>query len=243
MVKTPKKLELCYQGKAKSLYRSSDPDKLIMVFRDDVSAFDGTKTDILPGKGVLNNQFNAYIMAKLAEAGVVTQMEAVYAPDAAVVKHLDMLPIECVVRNYAAGSLCRRLGVERGQPLAPPLFEFFLKNDALHDPLITSDHIEHFGWATAEQVRRMRQLSLAINTVLSSLFAQVGLILVDYKLEFGVVNGTLVLGDEFTPDGCRLWDAKTKQNFDKDIYRQDTGDLLAAYRAVSQRIGVPALEC
>ena len=149
-----------------------------------------------------------------------------------------MIPVECVVRNVAAGSLVRRLGVEEGKTLNPPTFEFFLKNDALHDPMVNEYHIEAFGWATREQIEQMKALTFKVNSVLKSLFEQAGLLLVDYKLEFGVFDGQLVLGDEFTPDGCRLWDAKTREKLDKDRFRQGLGGVVEAYKEVGQRLGV-----
>ena len=150
-----------------------------------------------------------------------------------------MIPVECVVRNVAAGSLVRRLGVEEGQLLNPPVFEFFLKNDALHDPMVNDYHIESFGWATAAQVARMKELTFAVNDVLKALFDQGGMILVDYKLEFGVdIAGNIVLGDEFTPDGCRLWDKETRKKMDKDRFRQGLGSVVETYIEVAERLGL-----
>ena len=155
------------------------------------------------------------------------------------VKRLDMLPVECVVRNITAGSICRRLGVAEGMDLEVPTFEFFLKNDALHDPMVNDYHIRAFGWATETEVQRMKELTFAVNDVLKTLFADVGLLLVDYKLEFGRYDGGIVLGDEFTPDGCRLWDAETRKKLDKDRFRQGLGDVVEAYEEVAARLGIP----
>ncbi|MDJ0864129.1 MAG: phosphoribosylaminoimidazolesuccinocarboxamide synthase [Gammaproteobacteria bacterium] len=227
-----------YSGKAKSVYASEDPDRLVLLFRDDTSAFDGEKTAKLARKGMVNNRFNAFIMQTLESAGVPTHFEALLSDNESLVKRLDMLPIECVVRNITAGSICRRLGVAEGMDLEVPTFEFFLKNDALHDPMINDYHIRAFGWATDEEVVRMKELTFAVNDVLKRLFADAGLLLVDYKLEFGRFEGRIVLGDEFTPDGCRLWDAGTRKKLDKDRFRQGLGDVVEAYEEVATRLGV-----
>jgi phosphoribosylaminoimidazole-succinocarboxamide synthase len=231
-------LELLYQGKAKSAYLTDDPDLLVLQFRDDTSAFDGEIIEQLSEKGAINNQFNAFIMTRLAEAGIPTHfVERLSATDA-LVKRLDMIPVECVVRNKAAGSLVRRLGVDEGLDFDPPLFELFLKNDALHDPMITEHHIEAFGWATRDEMARMHELTLQTNTVLKAMFDEAGLQLVDFKLEFGRFHGEIVLGDEFSPDGCRLWDKATGEKKDKDRFRQKLGGVLEAYREVAERLGI-----
>jgi phosphoribosylaminoimidazole-succinocarboxamide synthase len=227
-----------YSGKAKSVYTTADPDRLILLFRDDTSAFDGEKVAKLDRKGMVNNHVNAWLMQRLAEAGVETHFERLLSPTESLVRRLEMLPVECVVRNLVAGSLARRLGIEEGREVDSPIFEFFLKNDALHDPMINDSHIRAFGWATEAEVERMKALSLQVNDVLRPLFAEAGILLVDFKLEFGRFEGRLVLGDEFTPDGCRLWDARTREKLDKDRFRRDLGDVVAAYEQVARRIGV-----
>ncbi|HNA20242.1 MAG TPA: phosphoribosylaminoimidazolesuccinocarboxamide synthase, partial [Agitococcus sp.] len=151
---------------------------------------------------------------------------------------LTMIPVECVVRNYAAGSLCRRLGVTEGLELNPPTFELFLKNDALGDPMINESHVRSFGWATEAQLARMKELSFAVNDVLKALFAQGDMLLVDFKLEFGVFHDRIVLGDEFSPDGCRLWDKETRKKLDKDRFRQGLGEVVEAYEEVGRRLGI-----
>ncbi|MFY0663005.1 MAG: phosphoribosylaminoimidazolesuccinocarboxamide synthase [Natronospirillum sp.] len=229
---------LLYAGKAKSVYTTDDEALLVLEFRDDTSAFDGKKKEALARKGRVNNQFNAFIMEKLAAAGIQTHFVKLLSPNESLVKSLKMLPIECVVRNRAAGSLVRRLGVEEGLALNPPVFEFFLKNDALGDPMINDAHIISFGWATEEQIAGMKALTLAVNDVLTKLFDSGEMILVDYKLEFGVIDGQLVLGDEFSPDGCRLWDKNTLEKLDKDRFRQDLGNVIEAYEEVGRRIGI-----
>jgi len=233
-----KKQAELYAGKAKTVYTTDEPDKLILHFRNDTSAFDGEKVARLERKGMVNNVFNAFIMQKLEAAGIPTHFVERITDTESVVRRLDMLPIECVVRNISAGSLCKRLGVEEGRDLAPPVFEFFLKNDALHDPMINDYHIITFRWATEAEIARMKELTFQVNTVLKRLFADAGLLLVDYKLEFGRFGGDLVLGDEFTPDGCRLWDAETRQKLDKDRFRQGLGGVVEAYEEVARRLGI-----
>jgi len=227
-----------YAGKAKSVYYTDDENKLILHYRNDTSAFDGEKIEKLDRKGEINNKFSAFIMQKLEEAGVPTHHEALLSAEESVVKKLDMFPIECVVRNIAAGSICKRLGVEEGIDLAPPTFEFFLKNDELHDPMINEYHIRSFGWADDEAVEKMKELTFKVNGVLTKLFTDVGLLLVDYKLEFGRFQGEIYLGDEFTPDGCRLWDIETRKKLDKDRFRQGLGGVVEAYEEVAHRLGV-----
>ncbi|MFK4130984.1 phosphoribosylaminoimidazolesuccinocarboxamide synthase [Pseudomonas luteola] len=233
-----KRTEL-YRGKAKSVFTTDNPDRLILLFRNDTSAFDGQKVEQLDRKGMVNNKFNAFIMQKLEAAGIPTQFDALLADNECLVKKLDMIPVECVVRNYAAGSLVRRLGVEEGLELSPPTFELFLKNDALHDPFINETHVYAFDWATPEQLSRMKELTFQVNDVLKKLFDDAGLLLVDFKLEFGVHHGQIVLGDEFSPDGCRLWDKETRKKMDKDRFRQGLGDVIEAYEEVANRLGVP----
>lgn len=227
-----------YAGKAKSVYATDVPDQLIMLFRDDTSAFDGKKKEALDRKGMVNNKFNAFIMEKLQAAGIETHFIRLLNDRESLVKRLTMLPVECVVRNIAAGSICRRLGVEEGKDLNPPTFEFFLKNDALGDPMVNESHIQSFGWATTEQVATMKSLSFKVNEVLKDLFLQGGMLLVDSKLEFGVFEGRVVLGDEFSPDGCRLWDKDTRKKLDKDRFRQGLGGVVEAYEEVGHRLGV-----
>jgi len=234
---TNRKQEL-YSGKAKSVYETDDPDKLILFFRNDTSAFDGGKVAQLQRKGEVNNRFNAFIMEKLENAGIATHFDSLLSAEESLVKRLSMFPIECVVRNVAAGSICKRLGIEEGIDLDPPTFEFFLKNDELHDPMINEYHIRSFGWATDEQVKGMQALTFQVNTILRSLFQEAGLLLVDYKLEFGDYHGQITLGDEFTPDGCRLWDMETRKKLDKDRFRQGLGGVVEAYEEVARRLGV-----
>ncbi|MBQ0753541.1 MAG: phosphoribosylaminoimidazolesuccinocarboxamide synthase [Gammaproteobacteria bacterium] len=232
------KREELYAGKAKSVYTTDDANLLVLVFRNDTSAFDGKRIEQLDRKGAVNNQFNAFIMQKLSAAGIPTHFEKLLSPTEALVKKMEMIPLECVVRNFAAGSLVRRLGVTEGEVLNPPTFELFLKNDALGDPMVNESHAQSFGWATPEQIEKMRTLTFKVNEVLAALFLEGGMLLVDYKLEFGVFNGEIVLGDEFSPDGCRLWDKDTREKLDKDRFRQGLGNVVEAYEEVGRRIGV-----
>lgn len=227
-----------YSGKAKSIYKTDDPDLFIMEFRDDTSAFDGLKVEQLNRKGRVNNQFNAFIMEKLQEAGIPTHFVKLDSSNTSIVRRLQMIPVECVIRNVSAGSLCKRLGVEEGKTLSPQTFELFLKNDSLHDPMINESHAETFGWATAEQLAEMKVLTFKVNDVLSALFDRAGMILVDYKLEFGLIDGKIVLGDEFSPDGCRIWDKETREKMDKDRFRQGLGTVIEHYEEVGKRLGI-----
>ena len=227
-----------YSGKAKSMHLTEDPRRLIMEFRDDTSAFDGEKIEQLDRKGMVNNLFNAFIMTALENAGVNTHFDKLLSRTESIVKNLDMIPVECVVRNIATGSLCKRLGIEDGLNLEPPTFEFFLKDDARHDPMINDYHIESFGWATRDEVAVMKRNTFQVNEILGAMFADAGMILVDFKLEYGRYDGNLVLGDEFTPDGCRLWDTETRKKLDKDRFRHGLGGVIEAYEEVALRLGV-----
>ena len=231
--------EHLYAGKAKSVYLTDSPNLLIMHFRNDTSAFDGEKVAQLDRKGQVNNKFSAFIMQKLEAQGIKTHFEKLLTDDESVVKKLDMIPVECVVRNIATGSLCKRLGVEDGIDLKPPVFEFFLKDDARHDPMVNEYHIRAFGWATDEEVEFMKVATFKVNDVLWHLFKEHDMLLVDFKLEYGCYDGELLLGDEFTPDGCRIWDAATREKLDKDRFRRNLGGVVEAYEEVARRIGVP----
>ncbi|RZO96867.1 MAG: phosphoribosylaminoimidazolesuccinocarboxamide synthase [Gammaproteobacteria bacterium] len=233
-----KKGELITTGKAKSLYESDNTDHLIMHYRDDTSAFDGKKIESLDGKGTINNKFNAFIMEYLENQGIATHFVKLISETDSLVKRLEMAPVECVVRNVTAGSICKRLGLEEGVDLNPPTFEFFYKDDELGDPMINEYHIKSFGWATEEQVDQMQVKTFEVNTALKKLFSDAGMILVDYKLEFGDYKGNLLLGDEFTPDGCRVWDKETREKLDKDRFRQGLGDVVESYQIMAKRLGV-----
>lgn len=232
------KVKELYSGKAKTLFSTDVTNKLIVCFRDDITAYNAEKKSQLQNKGKVNNHFNAFIMQKLEQAGVPTHFEELLNDQESLVKHLQMIPVECVIRNITTGSLCKRLGIEEGIDLEPPLFEFFLKDDDLGDPLINDEHIRAFNWATDDDIKTMKQLSYKVNDVLKPLFLAQDLLLVDYKLEFGRFDGKLFLGDEFTPDGCRIWDVQTRKKLDKDRFRNDLGDVIEAYQEVAQRLGM-----
>ncbi|AQT58814.1 phosphoribosylaminoimidazolesuccinocarboxamide synthase [Cellvibrio sp. PSBB023] len=232
------KREQLYAGKAKSIFKTDDPDHLIMLFRNDTSAFDGKRIEQLDRKGMVNNKFNAFIMGKLQAAGIPTHFVKLLSDTEVLVKTMDMIPVECVVRNLAAGSLVRRLGVQEGLELNPPTFELFLKNDALGDPMVNESHVQSFGWATPEQLARMKELTFKINDILKALFAEGNMLLVDFKVEFGLHKGEVILGDEFSPDGCRLWDKDTREKLDKDRFRQNLGNVVESYEMVGKRLGL-----
>jgi len=237
------KRQQLYRGKAKTVHATDDPSRLVMHYRDDVSAFDGAKVAKLDGKGETNNRINAFVMGKLAEAGIPTHFVSLLNERESLVKAMKMIPVECVVRNICAGSMAKRYGIEEGKRLPEPIFEFFLKSDALHDPLVNDDHIRILKWATAGEIAQMKALTHRVNAVLKPLFFAADIDLVDYKLEFGHplddLDGELVPGDEFTPDGCRLWHARTGEKLDKDRFRRDLGDVIEHYREVGRRIGAP----
>ena len=227
-----------YSGKVKSMYETNEFSFLIAEFRDDTTAFDGKKHEKLAGKGVLNNLINASIMQALKNAGVLNHFERVLSLNESLVRRLKMLPLECVVRNIAAGSLCRRLGIERGFQLNPPLYELFFKNDALHDPMINDNHALSFGWATQDQLDCIKELTFKINNVLFALFSNANLILVDAKYEFGISDGAVFLGDEISPDSCRIWDSKTKEPLDKDRFRKNMGRVVESYEEIAYRLHI-----
>jgi phosphoribosylaminoimidazole-succinocarboxamide synthase len=232
------KRELVFSGKAKSVYSTDDADLFVMHFRNDTSAFDGIKVEKLQDKGKVNNLFNAFIMQKLQAAGIKTHFVKALSDTETLVKKLTMIPVECVVRNLAAGGVCKRYGIKEGIEIDPPTFEFFLKSDALHDPMINEYHIRSFGWARPEDIERMKEITFQVNTILKKLFLDAGMLLVDYKLEFGLIDNEVVLGDEFSPDGCRIWDEETRRKMDKDRFRQDLGDVVETYKEVGNRLGI-----
>lgn len=227
-----------YVGKAKSVYSTDHPDFMVMEYRNDTSAFDGQKLAKLDRKGMVNNRFNAFIMERLEAAGVPTHFVELLSDTESLVKSLKMIPLECVVRNVAAGSITRRFGVKEGIDLDPPTFELFLKNDELHDPMVNEYHVRSFGWAEESQLETMKALTFKVNDVLKKLFDDAGMILVDYKLEFGLFQGQVVLGDEISPDGCRIWDKETREKLDKDRFRQDLGSVIESYEQVGRRLGI-----
>lgn len=232
-----------YEGKAKILYEGTEPGTVIQYFKDDATAFNGEKHDVIAGKGVLNNRISAHIMTKLEAIGIPTHFMRAINMREQLVRSVEVIPLEVVVRNIAAGSLCKRLGLKEGEILPKPLIEFYYKKDELGDPLISEDHIFTFGWADPYELEEIVAMAWRVNDYLNGMFAGIGLRLVDFKLEFGRIWGEhgelyIVLADEISPDNCRLWDAKTNEKFDKDRFRQDLGDLVEGYQYVAERLGL-----
>lgn len=227
-----------YEGKGKQLFASDVEGELIQVFKDDATAFDGEKHDVITGKGVMNCAISTFMFEQLHEAGIKSHFIRREGEREMRIKRLEMMPVEVVVRNVAAGSICKRLGLEEGMILRHPLTELFYKSDELHDPMINTEHAELFGWASREDIEQMRATALDVNHVLAELLAAVGIRLIDFKLEFGKANSEILLGDEVTPDGCRLWDAQTGRKLDKDVFRRDLGGLSEAYHEVADRLGI-----
>lgn len=231
-----KKRELLHQGKVKSVWATPDPGLCIIEFSDAITAGDGAKKAVLPGKGALLNKISALLFTRLAEAGIANHFVALAGSAAMLARRARLLPLEVVVRNRTAGSICRRLGLEPNLEIVPPLVEFFWKNDRLHDPLLTREHIALLQLATPQQCDAMASRALAVNRVLKEIFAAAGLDLVDFKLEFGVAGDELLLIDEISPDTCRLWRAGAAESLDKDRFRNDSGDVLEGYREVLKRL-------
>jgi len=227
-----------YSGKAKTLYTSDDPELLVMEYRNDATAFNALKKASLPRKGLVNNYFNAFIMDYLEKQGIKTHFVKLLNDTESLVRRVEIIPLECVVRNVTAGNLCKRLGLEENKIISPPLFEFYLKNDALNDPIINDDHIRLFNFASPGEIALIKKMSLAVNDALIPLFLKANLTLVDFKLEFGRCDGNIILGDEFTPDGCRLWDVHTRERLDKDRFRQDLGNVIESYEEVARRLQI-----
>ena len=232
-----------YEGKAKILYQGPEPGTIIQHFKDDATAFNAQKHEVIEGKGVLNNRISEHIFIQLDNLGIPTHFIKALNMREQLVQEVDVIPIEVVVRNFAAGSLVKRLGLEEGTHLPRTLVEYYYKDDELGDPMISEDHITTFGWATPQEIEEISGLALRINDFMCGMFSAVGIRLVDFKLEFGRVweeeAMRIVLADEISPDNCRLWDVKTGDKLDKDRFRQDLGGLLNAYQEVAARL-VPA---
>jgi phosphoribosylaminoimidazole-succinocarboxamide synthase len=233
---------LVYEGKAKILYEGPEPDTLIQYFKDEATAFNAQKKAVIEGKGVLNNRLSEHFMAGLNGIGVPTHFIRRLNMREQLVRLVEMIPLEVVVRNSAAGSLSKRLGIPEGQQLPRPIIEFYFKDDALGDPLVTEEHIVAFNWAAQQDIDDMIALALRVNDFLSGMFLGVQIRLVDFKIEIGrVYDGDfqrLIVADEISPDSCRLWDIETGRKLDKDVFRQDLGSLSDAYTEVAKRLGV-----
>jgi phosphoribosylaminoimidazole-succinocarboxamide synthase len=230
--------EMLYEGKAKQVYATSDPEQVIVVYKDDATAFNGAKRGAITGKGALNNRMTAIFFQLLESNGIHTHFIEALSDREQLVRKVKIVPIEVVVRNIAAGSLSKRLGLPEGEELAWPIVELYYKDDALGDPLINDDHIAILNLAAPEQLGQIRAEALAINAVLRAYLAERRVLLVDFKLEFGTdTQGTLLLADEISPDTCRFWDAETREKLDKDRFRQDLGGVEEAYQEMFHRLG------
>ena len=231
-----------YEGKAKVLFEGPEPGTLVQYFKDDATAFNNQKKGVITGKGVLNNRISEYLMTRLTEAGIPTHFLRRLNMREQLVREVEIVPLEVVVRNVAAGSLATRFGLTEGTPLPRSIVEFYYKNDELSDPLVSEEHITAFGWATTQEIDEILNLALRINDFLSGLFLGVGLRLVDFKIEFGRLwegeEMRIVLADEISPDSCRLWDIKTNEKLDKDRFRRDLGQVEEAYQEVARRLGI-----
>jgi phosphoribosylaminoimidazole-succinocarboxamide synthase len=231
-----------YEGKGKVLYEGPEPGTLVQYFKDDATAFNAEKHDVVEGKGVLNNRLSEFFMSGLNTIGVPTHFIKRINMREQLIRSVEIIPLEVVVRNYAAGSLSRRLGIAEGEPLPRPIVEFYYKDDALGDPLVTEEHVLAFGWANQQDLDDMVALALRVNDFLSGVLLGVGIRLVDFKIEIGRIwEGDymrLIVADEISPDSCRMWDLKSDRKLDKDVFRHDLGDLADAYTEVARRLGV-----
>ena len=231
-----KKKRMIYEGKAKKVYTTEDPNLVIQHFKDDATAFDGKKRGTIVGKGEINNQLSVLLFMALKEFGIPTHLVKLLGPRDMLVKKLDIVPVEVIVRNIAAGSLSKRLGLPEGTPMKKTVIEFCLKSDELHDPMINRYHIAALGLTSPKRLEKIEEYSLEINKILRRFFKRVNIDLVDFKLEFGLHKGRLLLGDEISPDTCRFWDAKTGHKLDKDRFRRDLGGVEDAYQEVWRRV-------
>lgn len=231
-----KKLEMLYEGKAKKVFKTDDSDRYIVEYKDDATAFNGEKKGSILDKGVVNNKMSALLFKMLESQGIPTHFESLINDREQYVKAVKILPLEVIVRNVAAGSLAKRLGIEEGVVMKETVLEFCYKDDALGDPMINDYHIFAMEYATREQVEVIKDMALKINTLLMAFFLEHGLKLIDFKLEFGLFKGQVILADEISPDTCRLWDKETNKKMDKDRFRRDLGDVEATYQEVLSRI-------
>ena len=232
------KLEQIYEGKAKKVFRTDDPERFIVEYKDDATAFNGLKKGTILGKGVINNRMSNMLFAMLEKKGIPTHLVKELNDRETAVKKVEIVPLEVIVRNIAAGSFSKRFGVEEGRVLSCPTLEFCLKDDALGDPMINTSHILALDVATQEEIDRISELTMKINEELKAFFLTVGIELVDFKIEFGRYHGQIILADEISPDTCRLWDVKTHDKLDKDRFRRDLGGVEEAYQEVMHRLGL-----
>lgn len=235
--------KLLYEGKAKTIFEGPEPGTLVQYFKDDATAGNGAKKAVIAGKGVLNNRISAHLMTKLEGIGIPTHFMRSLNMREQLVRQVEIVPLEVVVRNIAAGSLVKRLGVKEGTILPQPLIEFYFKKDELGDPMVNEQHILAFNWADPFELEEMVHMAYRVNDYLNGLFAGIGLKLVDFKLEFGRLYGEygeiyILLADEISPDNCRLWDAATNEKLDKDRFRNDLGDVIEGYQKIAERLGL-----
>jgi len=231
-----------YEGKAKVLFEGPEPGTLVQYFKDDATAFNNKKKGTIAGKGVLNNRISEYLMTRIGEIGIPTHFVRRLNMREQLVREVEIIPLEVVVRNVVAGSLAQRFGLQEGTPLPRSILEYCLKNDELGDPLVTEEHITAFGWASIQDLDEIVQAALRINDFLCGLFLGIGIRLVDFKLEFGRIwndeEMMIVLADEISPDSCRLWDVETNERLDKDRFRRDLGKVEEGYQEIARRLGV-----
>jgi phosphoribosylaminoimidazole-succinocarboxamide synthase len=231
-----------YEGKAKILYEGPEPGTLIQYFKDDATAFNAQKKGTINGKGVINNRISEHVFTLLGNIGIPTHFIKRLNMREQLVRQVEIVPIEVVVRNVAAGSLSKRYGIEEGTPLSRTILEYYYKDDALGDPLITEEHIACFGWASQEELHDIADMAIRINDFMAGMFAGIGIRLVDFKLEFGRLwendYARIILADEISPDGCRLWDMVSGEKLDKDRFRRDLGGEVEAYQEVARRMGL-----
>lgn len=231
------KQTLLYEGKAKKLYRTDEAGVLWVEYLNQATALNGAKKDTVAGKGALNNQITSRIFEKLAAKGINSHFIQQLSESEQLIKEVTIIPLEVVLRNIAAGSFSKRLGIAEGTPLAFPIIEFYFKEDALDDPMINDEHIQVLNIASPAEIAELKTMTRAINQALVEMFQEIGIRLVDFKLEFGkTADGTIVLADEISPDTCRLWDAETNDHLDKDLYRRDLGDIVPVYQEVLRRL-------
>ena len=231
-----------YEGKAKVLYEGPEPGTLIQYFKDDATAFNNQKRGVITGKGVLNNRISEYLMLRLAEIGVPTHFIRRVNMREQLIKEVEIIPVEVIVRNVAAGSIAQRFKLEEGTPLPRSIVEYTYKSDELGDPMVTEEHITAFGWASYQELDEILNLALRINDFLTGIFIGIGLKLIDFKVEFGRLweeeDMRIVLADEISPDNCRLWDSRTNEKLDKDRFRRDLGGVQEAYAEIARRLGI-----
>lgn len=230
------KLEMLYEGKAKKVFKTNDSKKYFILYKDDATAFDGKKKGTIQDKGQVNNQMSAIMFKIVEQAGIETHFQEQIDERSMIVKAVEIVPVEVIVRNIATGSLTRRLGIKDGKILTPKVLEFCYKSDELGDPQMNDTHVLAMNLATEQEMAQMRKMALKVNQTLTAVFEKLDLTLVDFKLEFGRFENRLILADEISPDTCRLWDTKTKERMDKDRFRQDLGNVKATYQEVLKRV-------